>query len=47
VAHYQGERNHQGIGNRLIQPLERADGRGPVRRREQIGSMLDYYYRAA
>src|SRR4029453_15632936 len=30
VAHYHGERNHQGIGNELIQPLARS-GHGPVR----------------
>jgi transposase InsO family protein len=47
VAHYHGERNHQGIGNDLIQPLERADGQGPIRRRQRIGGMLNYYYRAA
>jgi putative transposase len=47
VAHYHGERNHQGIGNELIQSLERASGQGPVRRRQQIGGMLNYYYRAA
>ena len=47
VAHYHGERNHQGIGNELIQPLTRSAGRGPVRRRQRIGGMLNYYYRAA
>jgi len=47
VAHYHGERNHQGIGNELIQPLARADGHGPVRRRERIGGLLNYYCRAA
>jgi putative transposase len=47
VAHYHGERNHQGIGNELIQPLGRADGQGPVRRRQRIGDILNYYYRAA
>ena len=47
VAHYHGERNHQGIGNELIQPLTRSDGQGPVRRRQRIGGMLNYYYRAA
>ena len=26
VAHYHAERNHQGIGNELIDPFERADG---------------------
>jgi len=47
VAHYHAERNHQGIGNELIDPLERADGQGRVRRRQRIGGMLNYYYRAA
>jgi hypothetical protein len=47
VAHYHGERNHQGLGNELIQPLGRADGHGSVRRRHRIGGMLNYYYRAA
>jgi putative transposase len=47
VAHYHGERNHQGIGNELIQSLERPSGQGPVRRRQRIGGMLNYYYRAA
>ncbi|MET0213764.1 MAG: hypothetical protein ABW292_12210, partial [Vicinamibacterales bacterium] len=47
VTYYHAERNHQGIGNELIQSLERADGRGRVRRRQRIGGMLNYYYRAA
>ena len=47
VAHYHGERNHQGIGNDLIQLLRRADDQGPVRRGQRIGGMLNYYYRAA
>ena len=47
VAHYHAERNHQGIGNELIDPFERADGQGRVRRRQRIGGMLNYYYRAA
>ena len=47
VAHYHAERNHQGIRNELIQPLERAEGQGRVRRRQRIGGMLNYYYRAA
>jgi putative transposase len=47
VAHYHGERNHQGIGNELIEPVATAAGRGPVRRRERIGGLLNYYYRAA
>ena len=47
VAHYHAERNHQGIGNELIQPLTRTDGQGVVRRRQRIGGMLNFYYRAA
>ena len=47
VAHYHGERNHQGLGNELIErwPLQRAQG--PVRRRQRVGGLLSYYYRAA
>jgi hypothetical protein len=48
VAHYHGERNHQGLGSRLINPDESHDGnRGAIGRRERLGSMLNYYYRAA
>ena len=46
VTHYHSERNHQGIGNELIHPLISND-KGPVRRHERIGGMLNYYYRAA
>ncbi len=48
VAHYHGERNHQGLGNRLIIPDEsRAGNRGAIRRRERLGGMLNYYYQQA
>ena len=47
VAHYHAERNHQGIGNELIQPLRRTNTLGSVRRRQRMGGMLNYYYRAA
>jgi putative transposase len=47
VAHYHAERNHQGIGNELIQPIEQPEGHGRVRRRQRLGGMLNYYYRAA
>jgi hypothetical protein len=46
-VHYHLERNHQGLSNKLIQPLARSDDQGPVRRRQRIGGMLNYYYRAA
>jgi len=45
IAHYQGERNHQGLGNRLIVPDECDVGhRGVIRRRERLGGMFNYYY---
>jgi putative transposase len=48
VAHYHFERNHQGLGNRLIIPDEsHAGNSGRIRRRERLGSMLNYYYRSA
>jgi len=48
VLHYHGERNHQGLDNRLIVPEEgQAGRRGAVLRRERLGGMLNYYYRAA
>jgi transposase InsO family protein len=47
VVLYHAERNHQGIGNELIQPLRRTDGQGVVRRRQRMGGMLNFYYRAA
>ena len=48
VAHYHGERNHQGLGNRLIIPEEgHAGNSGAIRCRERLGGMLNYYYRQA
>ena len=48
VAHYHCERNHQGLGNRLLHPIAIPDERQhPVRRRERLGGMLSYYYRQA
>ena len=47
LAHYHHERNHQGIGNRLI--ASRPDQRvtGSLACRQRLGGMLNYYYRAA
>lgn len=48
VLHYHVERNHQGLGNCLIMPDHYQEGlRGAVLRRERLGGMLNYYYRAA
>ena len=47
VAHYHGERNHQGLGNELIDRPPRQHADGHVRRRQRVGGLLSYYYRAA
>ena len=48
VAHYHLERNHQGLGNRLIVPMETKDETtGAVERRQRLGGLLNYYYRKA
>ena len=48
LQHYHLERNHQGLGNRLIMPGKRdSDQKGAVECRERLGGMLKYYYRAA
>lgn len=48
VDHYHLERNHQGLGNNLIEPaaLNPISG-GPVECRERLGGLLRYYQRAA
>jgi putative transposase len=48
VAHYHGERNHQGIGNRLIESsVDDSRRRGRIERRERLGGLLRCYRRAA
>ena len=48
IAHYHAERNHQGVGNRLLEPGESVGrGDGEVRCRERLGGLLRYYHRAA
>jgi transposase InsO family protein len=48
IAHYHHERNHQGLDNRLINPeLSHTCSTGEARRRQRLGGMLNYYYRAA
>jgi transposase InsO family protein len=48
MAHYHAERNHQGLGNRLLrgeEPLVQPCG--PVDRRIRLGGMLSFYQHAA
>jgi hypothetical protein len=48
IAHYHYERNHQGLGNRLI--LKEAvgiDRNGAIQCRQGLGGMLHYYHRQA
>jgi hypothetical protein len=47
VEHYHAERNHQGIGNALIERPAVQRVTDPVRRRQRVGGILKYYYRAA
>jgi putative transposase len=48
VAHYHHERNHQGLGNRLIVPLTaQLTHEGHIACRERLGGLLKYYHRAA
>jgi transposase InsO family protein len=47
VAHYHGERNHQGLQNALIAGASATDTAGRVLRRPRLGGLLNYYERAA
>jgi putative transposase len=49
LTHFHQERNHQGLDNRLIEPLaaNTNSGKGVIRRRERLGGVLNYYYREA
>ncbi|MEO2025956.1 MAG: integrase core domain-containing protein, partial [Fuerstiella sp.] len=48
VQHYHGERNHQGLGNELIEPEDDAGSvAGRIECRERLGGMLKYYLRRA
>ena len=48
IAHYHAERNHQGLANQLISPEpDHLNNPGEVQRRQRLGGMLNYYYRAA
>jgi putative transposase len=48
VAHYHHERNHQGLGNALVDGnLQDATGTGAVVCRERLGGLLNFYHREA
>ena len=48
LVHYHGERNHQGMDNRILAPDKKV-GRasGEIQCRERLGGLLRYYYREA
>ena len=48
AAHYHTERNHQGMGNKLLVASTSArDAEGEVRCSQRLGGLLRYYHRAA
>jgi transposase InsO family protein len=48
LKHYHGERNHQGLDNKIIEPDDEV-GRenGEIKCRERLGGLLRYYHRDA
>jgi len=45
VSHYNRERNHQGLDNKIIQPeFSEFPATGTIRRRKRLGGLLNYYY---
>jgi putative transposase len=48
VEHYHRERNHQGLENELIEGAPAPEEHvGRIHRRQRLGGLLNYYYRAA
>jgi len=47
VVHYHHERNHQALGNELIEGLVPDRRQGRICRRPRLGGILNYYARAA
>lgn len=47
VAHYHEERNHQGLGSRLIKPPVNDNAAGTIECRERLGGLLRFYHRKA
>jgi len=46
VERYHRERNHQGLGNELINGAPAVECVGRIRRRLRLGGLLNYYARA-
>jgi transposase InsO family protein len=48
VTHHHAERNHQGLGNMIIEPGDEVGrSHGEIACRERLGGLLRYYYRRA
>ena len=48
IDHYHGERNHQGLGNRIIEPGDEVGrNEGEINCRQRLGGLMRYYYRDA
>jgi len=48
LEHYHGERNHQGLGNKIIEPDEAVgQDHREIECRERLGGLLRYYHRKA
>jgi transposase InsO family protein len=46
ISHYHEERNHQGLQNELIEPVDSIGSQaGKIECRERLGGLLKYYYR--
>jgi transposase InsO family protein len=48
LDHFHCERNHQGLGNKILEPgQEVGQARGYIECRERLGGLLKYYHRVA
>ena len=48
VSHYNRERNHQGLDNKIIQSeFSEFPTNGKIHSRKRLGGLLNYYYREA
>ena len=47
VVHYHLKRNHQGLGNELIENSVDRKRFGSIRKRQRLDGLLSYHYRAA